>query len=375
MLEEPAEITPLDPVGESSIPPAPSPMSDPPVRRSGRARRFPPGWRDYEATSYTPVVLPPVDEEVFEQQIEPPPAQPPALAIPDMSRPSPQRSQLNRFRICRVSTSVRVSATTNEDLSQPSTQTSPPHPFRNDSTFEMVKAFCVGPSSNTTTGMDHLVSLFTSGRVTHEELAGFRAVTELRHLDRFAEESPIGGGPWHTGSVKVKMPCMRANEPSFSREKDAPEFEISGIRYRSLVDIITARIQDTTTSGPFVQTPFTEWWYPSGTTHPIRIYGEAYSSDIAIQLAEEIKRIPPPADHPDIESVVVMLMLGSDATHLANFGTASLWPIYVFFGNMSKYDSSRPSEFPASHLAYLPKVGYPTTIRGVTNLIQIPTAA
>ena len=50
------------------------------------------------------------------------------------------------------------------------------------------------------------------------------------------------------------------------------------------------------------------------------------------------------------------MMLGSDATHLAQFGTASLWLIYVFFGNMSKYDSSKPSEFAPCHLAYLPKV-------------------
>ena len=40
----------------------------------------------------------------------------------------------------------------------------------------------------------------------------------------------------------------------------------------------------------------------------------------------------------------------------SNFGTASLWPVYLFFGNMSKYDSSKPSEFPACHLAYLPSV-------------------
>ena len=82
--------------------------------------------------------------------------------------------------------------------------------------------------------------------------------------------------------------------------------------------------------------------------------------DIAVQLSEEIKGIPPPASHPHIEDVIVLLMLGSDATHLANFGTASLWPIYVFFGNTLKYDSSKPSEFPACHLAYLPKVRWPS---------------
>jgi hypothetical protein len=204
--------------------------------------------------------------------------------------------------------------------------------------------------------MDSIAELITSGKVIQTEVSKFKATTELRRLDEFAALSPIAGGPWQTGSVRIKMPCMRGNGPSFTTEADAPDFEVPGVRYRSLVNLIVSKVQDPSTSESFMHAPFTEWWCPPGSTAPIRIYGEAHSSNIAVQLYEEIKDIPPPMDHPQIESVVLLLMLGSDATHLANFGTASLWPIYVFFGNMSKYDSSRPSEFPACHLAYLPKV-------------------
>ena len=204
--------------------------------------------------------------------------------------------------------------------------------------------------------MNAIVGLITSGKIVPEDLAGFSAATELKRLDRFGAESPIAGGPWKVGSVKIKMPCAKANKPQFSKEVDAPEFEISGIRYRSLVDLLISKLQDPASSKSFVHTPFSEWWCPPGSTTPIRIYGEAYSSDIAIQLYEEIKKIPSPPDSPPVESAIVLLMLGSDSTHLASFGTASLWPIYVFFGNMSKYDSSKPTEFAACHLAYLPKV-------------------
>jgi hypothetical protein len=116
------------------------------------------------------------------------------------------------------------------------------------------------------------------------------------------------------------------------------------------VDLITSRLQDPATSGTFTGRPFTEWWCPPGSTKPIRIYGEAHSSEVAIKLYEDIKEIPAPDDHPDIQSVVILLMLGSDATHLASFGTASIWPLYVFFGNDSKYDAT------AYHLAFFPKV-------------------
>ena len=347
----------------SSLPPPPHPGPELTTRRSARTRRFPQLWREFEATSYTPVAaIPLANEEVFEQQLPPPLAEPAALITPDMSQPSSNRSPLDKYRICRVYSSIPVPPTTDDNQDQPSVPTPPPHPFKNDSTFEMVKAFCLGPSSKTTAGMNQLVQLFTSGRVTQEELRGFNSVKELRLLDNFAGKSKIAGGPCQTGSVKIKMPCMRTNSPPFSREKDAPDFEVHGVRYRSLVDLLVSKVQDPTTSGSFIHTPFTEWWCPPGSTTPIWIYGEAYSSNVAVQLSEEIKAIPPPADHPNIESVIVLLMLGSDATHLTNFGTASLWPIYVFFGNMSKYDSSRPSEFPACHLAYLPKVEWPGII-------------
>ena len=53
---------------------------------------------------------------------------------------------------------------------------------------------------------------------------------------------------------------------------------------------------------------------------------------------------------------IIRLMFWSDATHLANFGSASLWPIYLFLGNLSKYIRSAPSTRSSHHLAYIPPV-------------------
>lgn len=54
--------------------------------------------------------------------------------------------------------------------------------------------------------------------------------------------------------------------------------------------------------------------------------------------------------------MVASLMLWSDATQLANFGDASLWPIYLFFGNQSKYTCSKPTAAACHHVAYIPTV-------------------
>ena len=50
------------------------------------------------------------------------------------------------------------------------------------------------------------------------------------------------------------------------------------------------------------------------------------------------------------------LMFWSDSTHLANFGTAKLWPIYMFLGNLSKYTRSHPTAHACHHLAYIPSL-------------------
>ena len=57
-----------------------------------------------------------------------------------------------------------------------------------------------------------------------------------------------------------------------------------------------------------------------------------------------------------LKTVVVPIMAYSDLTHLTNFGTASLWPIYFFNGLTSKYIRVKPTSFSAHHLAYIPSV-------------------
>lgn len=59
---------------------------------------------------------------------------------------------------------------------------------------------------------------------------------------------------------------------------------------------------------------------------------------------------------PQLETVVAAIMLSSDSTQLTSFGTASLWPIYLYLGNLSKYTRLKPKSFAAHHLAYIPKV-------------------
>ena len=331
-------------------------------RRSKRERKFPAEYGSVEATSYTPNPgIPMANERLFEERLDPPePVQEPvALLRPDTSTTSSLHSPPNQFHVFRVLTEPQRQenpATQGQLTVEPQIT----HPFRNDAYFEMMKTTVLAPSSKTPRGSDDIVEKIIDRRLNDKDLVGYKSETQLKVLDKYSRTSPIAGGPWRSASVKVKMPrkgaANKKDKLAPTTERNAPEIEVHGIQHRSLVDLIISKVQQSSTSKPFTGTPFTEWWCPPQSTKPIRIYGEAYSSDVAIKLYEDIKKVPPPPDHPNIQSVVVLVMLGSDATHLADFGTASLWPVYVFFGNESKYETSKQSQSPAYHLAYLPKV-------------------
>ena len=64
----------------------------------------------------------------------------------------------------------------------------------------------------------------------------------------------------------------------------------------------------------------------------------------------------PPEPGCELERVIASLMFWSDSTHLASFGTASLWPVYLFFGNQTKSLRCKPHTASCHHIAYIPKV-------------------
>lgn len=227
-----------------------------------------------------------------------------------------------------------------------------------------------------------------------EDLVGFSARRENERLDNDGSTAPPAavlesgvipaGNPispqlahdgWISASVKIKLPAHK-NEVD---EVHAPEFEVPNVIYRPLLDVIKEKFE-----GPdFEQlhlTPFSHMWdpghrnnnnhtpsqsspgennpgpsnlaSPTPETNPQHetLYGEIYTSP---EMMEAHKALPP---DPLYQVVVAALMFWSDSTHLANFGTAALWPLYTFFGNQSKYTRAKPTSNAAHHQAYFPSL-------------------
>jgi hypothetical protein len=133
--------------------------------------------------------------------------------------------------------------------------------------------------------------------------------------------------------------------------------EVPNVHHRSLVETITSAFKDESAK-LFHLTPFHLFWKPTADSVPERVITELYNSDAFYAEHEKLmKRPPEPGPH--LETVIAAMMLWSDSTHLANFGDASLWPIYLLFGNQSKYSRAKPTNFAAHHVAYLPSVCFP----------------
>ena len=154
------------------------------------------------------------------------------------------------------------------------------------------------------------------------------------------------------GSVHINLPA----EDHKQRNKDrnpTPKAEIHGIHYRCILKTIHDALDNPDSPSVHFE-PYKEYWRPSENSDASeRVYGELYAGDAWYRLHKEVRSLPVKGN---AENFLLPLILYSDSTHLTNFGTAALWPIYVFFGNLSKYIRCRPNEFAAHHLAYIPSV-------------------
>ncbi|KAF4615743.1 hypothetical protein D9613_012409 [Agrocybe pediades] len=187
------------------------------------------------------------------------------------------------------------------------------------------------------------------------DLNGFDAAKQASILDNFTPPHPRSvlspDDGWIESYVPIRLPPPGRGE--WGQEADAPVYNVKGFFYRKPLEVIKAALQEEA-AARFNFTPFEEYWKPSADATPERIFSEIYNSDAFLQ--EDAKIRAQPRSDCSLETVVVPLVLYSDSTHLASFGTASLWPVYLYLGNQSKYERGKPGAFAAHHLAYIPKL-------------------
>lgn len=229
----------------------------------------------------------------------------------------------------------------------------PPWPFSNMSIWRLMEWMNTGSRSKSEAEVDRLVrGVINAPDFCAEDLQGFGAHRENSRIDTANKKSPLDDG-FHVASVTIEIPTGEPTNLETSRQYSVP-----GLHYRKLLSVIKAAFQEPI-SRHFHLTPFSLMHRSPITGVEQRVYGELYNSDAFIKEHHRVQnRSRPPPDDPGckLEKVIAALMFWSDSTHLTNFGTAKLWPVYLFFGNLSKYIRSRPSSGACNHLAYIPSV-------------------
>ena len=139
------------------------------------------------------------------------------------------------------------------------------------------------------------------------------------------------------------------------RHRDRDAWWLNNLKRYSILSVIKAALSELKLKGLHMF-PFKAYWHPSKGEPPERIFSESYTANRWNDEYDKINNSREDGPNQNLEAFLIALMIWSDSTVLAQFGTATLWPIYLYIGNLSKYTRAKPTSMSAHHLAYLPKV-------------------
>jgi len=183
-----------------------------------------------------------------------------------------------------------------------------------------------------------------------EDLQNFDAGRENRRIDALdaGKESPLPNS-FQKASVDIKVPTGVKNAPPHI-------FSVPGLYFRKLTACIHVAFTSPIASH-FHYSPFKLFCESPITGKPERIFSEMYDSDAFIDEHDKVQRSAP-TDDPDCkrEKAVAAIMFWSDSTHLVNFRTAKLWPVYMLFRNLSKYIRGQLNSGACQHVVYIPSL-------------------
>jgi Plavaka transposase len=234
------------------------------------------------------------------------------------------------------------------------------YPYPNWSSFELGDLFWSHGPTNSLHQFSKLVQLLNDPKFSLDEVRGTNW-SSIRH--RLADGEPAKldsngkviddrGPGWKAAVITVKVPF-----PTRGHGEKTEDFDVGILHHRRIVAVIKEKLLDLNEHATRHFRAHRLFWQPDLSQDPVRVYGEAYSSDEFCKMEEEVQGLTLSVEDQGLERVVIALMFWTDATLLADFGTAKLWPCYLFFGNDSKYLRAKPGTNLCNHIAYFEDVG------------------
>jgi len=226
----------------------------------------------------------------------------------------------------------------------------PPYPFSNMTIYRLMTWMNSGSLRKSEAEVSRLVKdVIQADDFNPRELERFSVRRSLRALDSSGENATATfPDDWQETDITLDIPTKSTDEPR--------TFNVRGFHYRPLVGVIRSAFADIQANA-FHLLPFKRLWKDPLDDHQERVFDELYTSDSWLKAQDDLQRQPKEPGC-TLERVIAGLMFFSDATHLANFGTAKAWPLYLYFGNLTKYARSAPKSGACHLVGFLPSVSY-----------------
>jgi hypothetical protein len=322
-----------------------------------RTRRLPARYRDIEP------------DDSRHSKPDPPEDIPPLTEVP--MPPSPiqhifttaYKTVTNAFNIFRAYAEkpllhvTKAAANSNSSHKAATSLVSKLFPFPNRSAFMLYRWHLQG-ATKSLGDLQNLVDVLAHPEFNLDEIKGAKFSIIGKNVDDAvnSDSHPLCRGMgWKTADILVKVPLPK---------QKPMDYTVPGLRYRSIWKVVADAVQKSRPdTSPLHYVPFCQFWRcptPKLPDHIERVYNELYTSDAWLKEHAKLQSVPPEisADGTpcNLPKAIAGLMFWSDATQLANFGSAKLWPLYLFLGNQSRYFRSRLTSGECHQIAYFPSV-------------------
>jgi len=170
-----------------------------------------------------------------------------------------------------------------------------------------------------------------------------------------AEEWLDEDAGWTQTPVTIPVPFHSRRGIPMDPQDGPQDYVVTDFYHRSLVSVIREKLANPVDDPLFHYEPYELNWQPPAVQHSERVHGELYTSAAFLNAHRDLQESPAEPGC-ELPRVILALMFWSDGTHLTSFGDAKCHPLYMYFGNESKYRRCKPSCHLCNHVAYFQKI-------------------
>jgi hypothetical protein len=204
---------------------------------------------------------------------------------------------------------------------------------------------------------------FQSEDIRHTRWSAINKTLGLTNFDDKESEWEDEDAGWMRSPIVIDVPFHRQMKSSEGWRRHV----IGHLYHRSIVSVIKEKLASPVEDQHFHYEPYGLFWKPTLESEEVRVHGELYTSS-SFEEAHCSLQESPGEPGCQLPRCVVALMFWSDETLLTSFGKTKLWPVYLFFGNESKYRRCKPSLSLCNHVAYFEAVSFPTPFAIFTEI-------